>query len=198
MPKLTTSPVTACRRALGLLVVASLSLAGCATPWAGLPPVPPTETATYHLGAGDRVRVITVGDQQLTGEFRISDNGTIAIPLLGTVQAAGLTPAQLGDRVAAALQRTNLFKHPSVSVEVVAYRPIFVLGEVNKPGEYPYQPGETVLTAVAVGGGFTYRAVTGVFSIVRTTTNDRAIEGRAGRQSFLEPGDVLTVYERRF
>lgn len=197
LSKLMTSPVTARNGAFLLLVAALLGLAGCATPWADLPPVPPADTTNYHLGAGDRVRIITVGGQELTGEFRISDNGNIAVPLLGSVHAAGLTPVQLGDRVAAALQQTRLFKQPSVSVEVVAYRPIFILGEVSKPGEYPYQPGETVLTAVAVGGGFTYRAVTNAFSVLRTT-NGVAIEGRAERQTFLQPGDVLTVYERRF
>jgi len=179
------------------LALASLTLTRCATPWANLPPLPPTDVANYHLGPGDQVRVITVGEQQLTGDFRISDNGDIAIPFLGNVHAAGLTPMQLGDRVAAALRQSRLFKNPSVSVEVMAYRPIFVLGEVNKPGEYPYQPGETVIASVAVAGGFTYRAVTDVFSVVRTTSG-AAVEGRATRQTFLQPGDVITVYERRF
>jgi polysaccharide export outer membrane protein len=180
-----------------LALIGATLLAGCATPWTTLPPLPPAQTGEYLLGPGDRIRVITFGDQQLTGEFRISDSGDIAMPLLGTVHAAGLTPRQLGDRVGALLAQSHLFKNPSVSVEIVAYRPIFVLGEVNKPGEFPYQPGMTVLTAVAVAGGFTYRAVDDVFSIVRTT-HDHATEDRAGRQAFLEPGDVVTVYERRF
>lgn len=185
------------RRGVLLLGIAAPMLAGCYTPWANLPPVRPADISSYHLGPGDRVRVITVGEQDLTGEFNISDSGNIAVPMLGEVHAAGLTPAQLAARIADGLRRTRLFKNPSVSVEVVAYRPIFVLGEVNKPGQYPFQPGETVLTAVAVAGGFTYRAVTDEFSVLRTI-NGGAAEGRAGRQAFLQPGDVLTVYERRF
>ena len=70
--------------------------------------------------------------------------------------------------MAAALRRGNLVHNPSVAVEVIAYRPIYVLGEVNKPGQYPYQPGMTVVTAVAVAGGFTYRAVEGYAAVVRT------------------------------
>jgi polysaccharide biosynthesis/export protein len=84
-----------------------------------------------------------------------------------------------------------------VAVEVIAYRPIYVLGEVNKPGQYAYQPGMTVVTAAAVAGGFTYRAVEGYAAIVRTV-GGKAIEGRASRQTFVQPGDVITVLERRF
>lgn len=179
------------------LFLVAAGLAACAAPGAGLPPLPPAETGDYLLGPGDRVRIITFGDQQLTGEFRVSDSGFIAVPLLGNVRAGGLTPRQLERQVAMALSQAKLFKNPSVSVEVVAYRPIFVLGEVSRPGQYPYQPGMTVVTAAAVAGGFTYRAVEKIFSVVRTT-NGRAIEARADRQSFLQPGDVLTVYERYF
>jgi len=185
------------RRRWILFGIAAPMLAGCAAPWADLPPVRPADIRSYHLGPGDRVRVITVGEQDLTGEFNVSDSGNIAVPMLGEVHAAGLTPALLADRIAGGLRRTRLFKNPSVSVEVVSYRPVFILGEVNKPGQYPFQPGETVLTAVAVAGGFTYRAVTDGFSVLRTI-NGVAVEGRARRQTFLQPGDVLTVYERHF
>ena len=84
-----------------------------------------------------------------------------------------------------------------VSAEITAYRPIFVLGEVSKPGQYPFQPGMTVVTAAAVAGGFTYRAVTDYASVVRTQ-DGVAVEGKATRQSFIQPGDVITIFERRF
>ncbi len=193
----TPSALRARRRILRWLAVSPLVLTGCATPWTDLPPLPPVSTGEYRLGPGDRVRIITFGNEQLTGEFRVGASGDIALPLLGTVQAGGLTPRQLEDRVAALLAESRLFKNPSVSVEVVAYRPIFALGEVNRPGQYPYQPGMTVLTAAAIAGGFTYRAVEDVFSVLRTSGTS-AIEYRANRQGFLQPGDVLTVYERRF
>ena len=169
-------------------------LLGCQ---AKLPPLPPVETTDYLLGPGDRIRIITFGGQELTGEFRVNDSGDIAVPLIGSVHAAGLTSKQLEQSLTRSLNQSRLFKNPSVSVEVVAYRPIFVLGEVSKPGQFPYQPGMTVLTAVAIAGGFTYRAVQDNFSIVRSV-DKQPVEGSATRQTLVEPGDVITVYERYF
>jgi len=178
--------------AAGLLT----AVASCA-PGRNLSPLPPATETTFLLGPGDQVRVITFGEQTLTGEFRISDGGTIAIPLLGPVQANGLSTRQLEVKIANELKSKNLFRDPSVSVEVIAYRPIFVLGEVNKPGQYPYQPGMTLLTAVAIAGGFTYRAWEDYASVVRST-GSTAVEGRVSRQALLQPGDAVTVFERTF
>lgn len=179
------------------MLAALLQLAGCASPAAGLPPIPAPAIGDYYLGPGDQVRIITFGEEQLTGQFRVTASGDIDLPLVGTVRAAGLTPHELERAVRDAMQRSKLYKNPSVAVEVVSYRPIFILGEVSRPGQYPYQPGMTVVTAAAVAGGFTYRAVENLFSIVRTT-GPTAIEGRATRQTLVQPGDVITVYERRF
>jgi polysaccharide export outer membrane protein len=172
-------------------------LAVACAPGRGLPDLPPVTLGAYRLGPGDVVRLITVGDEQLTGEFRIGDTGAIALPLLGGVPASTLTPDALANRISEALVKANLYRAPSVSVEVTAYRPIFVLGEVSKPGQYPYQPGMTVVTAAAVAGGFTYRAVNDYASVVRTR-DGVATEGKAIRQSFVQPGDVITIFERRF
>jgi polysaccharide export outer membrane protein len=184
-------------RACCVLVV--LTLGACS--WLGLgpelPPIPATVPGAYHLGPGDQVRIITLSEDRLTGEFRVNDSGALALPLLGTVPAAGLTTAELEQALSAALVKAQLIREPSVAVEVSSYRPIFVLGEVNKPGQYPYQPGMTVVTAVAVAGGFTYRAVEDRASIVRSI-DGKAVEGRAVRQTYVQPGDVITIYERRF
>jgi polysaccharide export outer membrane protein len=183
---------------LGLCTGGILGLIGsCSTPGSDLPALPSDKAAAYRLGPGDRVRLITFGGPELTGEFRVNDSGDIALPLVGIVRAEGLTPRELEGAITDRLVKANLFRDPSVSAEVVEYRPIFILGEVNKPGQYPYQPGMTVVTAVAVAGGFTYRAFQSQFSVVRTT-GDQTTEGRAGRETFLQPGDVLTVYERHF
>jgi polysaccharide biosynthesis/export protein len=184
-------------RLYGPILLMTSGLTACAGPGADLPPLATSNSTNYLLGPGDVVRIITFGDQQLTGQFRVNDSGDIAVPLLGNVEAAGVTVQQLEQRVSQAAIRSNIFKDPSVSIEVVSYRPIFVLGEVTHPGQYPYQPGMTVLTAVAIAGGFTYRAVENVFSVVRSI-NGRVIESRAYREASLEPGDVLTVYERFF
>ena len=171
-------------------------LGGCA-PGRDLAPLPPPADAEYRLGPGDQVRIITVGDEALTGEFRVGDSGRLALPMLGSVRAAGLPPAALERAVAGMLTRAGLERDPSVSVEVTAYRPIFVLGEVNKPGQFPYQPGMSVVAAVALAGGYTYRAVENYVAVVRT--DGRApVEGRAPPEARLRPGDVVRVFERRF
>jgi len=181
-----------------LLLIGSFHLAGCSGPPSGMPPMPPAAGGQYRLGPGDELRIITFGgDQQLTGEFRVDASGDIELPLVGNIHAQGLTPHELAAATAGALKREKLYLNPSVSAEVVSYRPFFILGEVAKPGQYPYQPGMTVVTAVAVAGGFTYRAVDDAFSIVRGV-DGKYLEGRAARQTLVEPGDVITVYERRF
>jgi polysaccharide export outer membrane protein len=178
------------------LLTCVLGLVGCSG-LGSLPPIPQTDPSEYQLGAGDQVRIITFGDEQLTGEFRVKDDGDISMPLLGAVKAAGLTTVQLQNAITSELTGRNLYRNPSVSVEVIAYRPVFVLGEVAKPGQYPYQPGMTVVSAVAIAGGFTYRAIESEVSIVRNV-NGKATEGRAERQTLVRPGDVITVHERSF
>ena len=173
-----------------------MALAACA-PGGNLSPLPDYRAQGYRLGGGDQIRIITFGEDQLTGEFRVDDQGRIAVPLLGGIVAAGLTPQQLETSMAQALRKRNLLRDPSVSVEVLAYRPIFVLGEVAKPGQYPYQPGMTVLTAVAIAGGFTYRGVQDYTSVIRTT-GGTSVEGKAVPGAFVAPGDVIKVFERRF
>ncbi len=183
----------------GIVAAPMAGLVGCGGPGSGLPPVPDVNTSIYTLGPGDQIRIITFGEQQLTGEFRVDAAGEIALPLVGDVHAGGLTPKQLEGAVAQTLTRSKLYRNPSVSVEVIAYRPIFILGEVVRPGQYPYQPAMTVVTAAAVAGGFTYRAVTNRFSIVRTSNKQaETTEGGAGRETFVQPGDVITVFERVF
>jgi len=171
-----------------------LMLASCA-PGADMAPLPPVPPGPYHLGVGDQVRIITFGEDQLTGQFRIGDSGDIALPLLGTIHAAGDSVDALQGKIASTLKSRNLLKDPSVSVEITDYRPIFVLGEVAKPGQYPYQPGMSLLTAVAIAGGFTYRAVQDYAAVVRTTPQGK-IEGKVTRVAPIQPGDVITVYER--
>lgn len=181
-----------------VLLGLGLLAAGCA-PGRDLQPLPEVTVSAYRFGPGDQIRVTTFDEQGLTGEFRVSDNGNIAFPLIGNVRAGGRTADQLGSSIGEELKRRRLIRDPSVVVEVVNYRPIFVLGEVAKPGEYPYRPGMTLLTAVAVAGGYTYRAVTDYASVVRVVENQpTATEGKVMRQSLLEPGDTVTVFERRF
>lgn len=179
------------------LLLGSLLLITSCSPGADLPPLPPTSDTSYRLGPADKVRIMTFGEEQLTGDFLVSDSGNIQMPLLGSVKASGLTSQQLAASISNELQRRKLFRDPSVAVEVTEYRPIFVLGEVNKPGQFPYQPRMTVLTAVAIAGGFTYRAVQDYASVLRSN-GQPPMEGLAKGTTLLQPGDVVTIYERNF
>nr|WP_158806078.1 polysaccharide biosynthesis/export family protein [Acidisoma sp. L85] len=169
-------------------------------PGSDLPSLPPAANVQYRLGSGDQVRIITYNETQLSNTFTVGDSGTIALPLVGTVQASGMTAGELASNISSILEKKQLISDPSVSAEIATYRPIAVLGEVNHPGEYPYQPGMTMLTAVALAGGFTYRAVTDYASDVRHEgqANGQAIKGRIDPETTLKPGDVVTVYERYF
>jgi polysaccharide export outer membrane protein len=181
-----------------MLALVGMSLSSC-TPGADLQPLPMMAGAEggYRLGSGDKLRVITFGQEQLTGDFNVDDAGGVSMPLVGVVHASGLTPLELAAKIEDELRGKNLFVDPSVSVEVTKYRPIFLLGEVTRPGEYPFQPGMTLLSAVSVAGGFTYRGIQDYASIVRSA-GDKVVEGKVGRQALIQPGDVITIFERRF
>jgi polysaccharide biosynthesis/export protein len=163
-----------------------------------LPPLPDATASAYRLGPDDQVRVTVFNDPRLTGDFRVSDAGNIALPLVGAVQAAGRTTGEVERAIEQEMKSKSLFRDPSVAVQVTGYRPIFVLGMAERPGQFPYQPGMTVLTAVAVAGGFNYRAIRDYVSLTRIGPEGRPVEYRAGRESLVQPGDVLTIFERRF
>jgi polysaccharide export outer membrane protein len=184
------------RRLSAIPFAACLMLSAC-EPGSSLAPLPPTVAGPYTLGPGETVRVVVFGQTQLTGEFIVSDRGTISVPLLGDIPASNETADELAQSISGALADKKILLNPSVSVEVVKYRPVFILGEVVKPGQYPYEPGMTALTLVAIAGGFTYRAQTGYVSVLRKN-NGQAVEGRAPRGEEILPGDVVTVFERYF
>ena len=173
-------------------------VAGCAPTGSDLPPLPAlTNSGTYHLGPGDRVRVLVYGDKELSDVFAIGDDGLVSLPLAGNVAASGRTPAQLADAIAASLKQRGMIEDPSVAVEVASYRPIFILGEVIRPGQYPYEPGLTVIAAVSLAGGYTYRAIQSYEGVVRMR-GKTAIDGLTKPQDYLQPGDVITIYDRVF
>jgi protein involved in polysaccharide export with SLBB domain len=155
-------------------------------------PGPSTSTA-YHLGPGDKVNVTVFGDDTLSGSHDVDGNGMMSLPLAGSIKVAGLT----SDELEAAIR--NKFKEylrdPRVGVEVTSYRPFYIVGEVQKPGSYPYVNGMSVLNAVAIAGGFTYRAKDDDFAIERKSNQTNI---RAGRTTQVMPGDVIVVRERFF
>lgn len=153
-------------------------------------------STNYMLGPGDKVRVIVYGEADLTGEFFVSQQGVIAYPLIGEVPAAGRTLSQFQQDVAEKLKQ-GFIKDPKVSAEVLNYRPFYILGEVQRPGTYPYSADMTVMNAVATAGGFTYRANQRRVYIKRAgDTQERALRLDAGMM--VQPGDTVRIGERLF
>ncbi len=195
---MTSSNGTPWRRFGAAVAITTLGLLASCAPGSDLPMLPPLEPGPYTLGIGDRIRVITTGAEELTADFRVGASGDIAVPLLGPIPAAGNSPEQLAREIEHDLTSRKLFRNPSVVVEVTEYRPIDILGEVNRPGEYPYRPGSTILSVVANSGGYTYRAIKSYASVIRQDGPDKSITGRVTPGDFVKPGDVITIYERRF
>lgn len=181
---------------LGLLI----TLAGCA---GAAPPALEASNAAlasdaYALDAGDKLRITVFGEETLTGEYSVTSSGNIAFPLIGSVKASGQTIEVVEEAI-----RTRLaggyVKDPRVSVEVLNYRPFYILGEVGKPGEYPFVNGMTIEQAVAAAGGFTYRANTKRVFLRRRAGDqaERTVDLR-GKPIPVLPGDTIRVSERYF
>lgn len=162
----------------------------------------PTQNATnaartaYRLDTGDKVQVIVYGEDDLSGQFDVDGSGNVRLPLIGQVHVAGLTLRQFEQAVAAKLANGYLL-NPKVSAEIATYRPFTILGEVNKPGEYPYESGMNVLNAVALGGGYTYRADEDDVYIRRKGASAE-VELPATASTAVFPGDTVRVDERIF
>lgn len=200
-----TSPM----RLFALSTAAALTLVGSASA-SGASPQPastalvttaaarptPYDPSEYKLGPGDKIRIIVYNETNLTGEFIISPSGSLSFPLIGDVQA--------GDKTISGLQRAletrlkeGYLRNPHVSIEVLTFRPFYILGEVGKPGEYPYTAGLTVMKAVATAQGYTYRANTKrVFIRHANDQDERGV--LVTSTTFLAPGDTIRIPERHF
>lgn len=153
-------------------------------------------TYSYPLSGGDKLRVAVYGAPQLGGEFTIGGSGFIALPLIGEVEAKGLTSTQLQTRIATRLA-DGYVNEPRVSVEVLSTRPYYILGEVNKPGEYAFADGLTIASAVARAGGYTYRAKTKEVMIKHAGEPNATIYALTPTTP-VAPGDTIQVRERWF
>ena len=181
-----------------LLVIASITIrpaVGQAQD-ASSPPAESQALASYVLGPADKMRVIVFGEDALSGEFVISGAGKVSLPLVGDVQAAGLTVRQFQDEVQNALKEGYL-KDPRVSAEVLTFRPYYILGEVTTPGRYPFTDGLTVINAVAAAGGFTYRAKSNRVYIKRIGEHIEREYDLKGNTPVM-PGDTIRIPERLF
>ena len=166
------------------------------------PPVPPAGAGpvfvdeNYRLGTGDKVKVTVYGEDDLSGEFFVDGSGQVQLPLVGQVKAAGLTIHEFVSEVQTMLA-TKYLRDPKVSAQIENYRPFYIIGEVNKPGEYPFENGLNALGAVALAGGYTYRADDSDVYIRRNgTTKEETFPANASTRIY--PGDIVRIGERIF
>ncbi len=150
----------------------------------------------YRLGSGDKMKITVYDEPDLTGEFLVDGSGEVQFPLIGQIKAAGLTVHEFVDSLTGTLAAKYL-RDPKVSIEIENYRPFYIIGEVNKPGEYPFESGLNVLNAVALAGGYTYRADHGDVYIRRYGSSDEKAEG-FNADTKIYPGDVVRIPERIF
>ncbi|PWB84044.1 MAG: polysaccharide biosynthesis protein [Methylocystaceae bacterium] len=153
-------------------------------------------TTSPNLQPGEKIRVTVFGEDRLSGEFEIDPAGFVSLPLAGTIKAAGLSKPQLEQELAKKF-RGEYLRNPKVTVDVASFRPFYILGEVGKPGEYPFKSGLNVMSAIALAGGSTYRA-----------SRSNVLIQHIGEPGFKEyplsptipilPGDLIRVPERYF
>ena len=179
-------------RGFALVLWLLLALSGVpAAAWADVA----ASSKDYVLGVGERLRVTVFNEPDLSGEFEVSSTGTVSLPLIGEVQAAHNTLGTLQGLIATRLA-DGYVRTPHVNVEVLNYRPFFILGEVMKPGSYTYANGMSVVNAVALAGGYTYRADRDGVTLKHGESGSK--EEGVNETAPVVPGDIINVPERFF
>ncbi len=150
----------------------------------------------YRIGPSDKLEITVYGEDDLSKTYLVDGQGYISVPLIGNVRVADLTPLQT-ERLLEERFSEGYLVDPSIAIEISEYRPFYIIGEIRRPGSYNYIDGMNVLNAVAVGGGFTYRAKTGAVEVIRPVNGEN--------QSFMLktgdlvlPGDIIRIKERFF
>jgi polysaccharide biosynthesis/export protein len=177
-----------------VMVLCAIALSGCANQAAA--PLEAELNGPYTLDTGDKLRVVVFGQEGLSNSYAVDAGGKITMPLIGMVGARGLSTEALSQAITVRL-RHGYIREPQVAVEIENYRPFFVLGEVTTPGQFPFVPGMTAETAVAIAGGFTPRAYRFRMEL------HRVIDGQLMRAVVpldyrVRPGDTIVVAERWF
>jgi polysaccharide export outer membrane protein len=182
----------------GLILAIALIVTGCRTDFGPVviepDPIAPTRVAG-RIQPGDRIKLIVYAEENLSGFYDVSPTGTLTLPLAGTIKAAGLSRAELERAVRRRYAET--LQEPNVAVDVVEFRPFYIMGETEKPGQYPYRSGLNVLTAVSTAGGLTYRASRSRVLIQHpgeTVWREYALTSDV----LVSPGDLIRIPERYF
>jgi protein involved in polysaccharide export with SLBB domain len=158
----------------------------------------PTGTidSSYKLGSGDKVRINIFNQDDLSGEYTLDGNGQFSMPLIGTVDANGLTSTEL-EALLISRYKPDYLVNPRIFIQVGNYRPYYLMGEVASKGSFPYKPGMTYLTAIANAGGFTYRAKRNNVWVIRSDDPEQQ-EIKLSIEEKVQPGDIIRVDERLF
>lgn len=195
---------------LAATIVALALTAGCAPRGSDMAALetPSSLNSSYILGTGDRLEIVVygtnTGDVAVRpngagdggGQYVVSETGTVDAPYIGTVMASGLTVDALKQEITQKLAQ-GYINDPKVGVNVVAYRPYYIVGEVNHPGAYPATAKSRVISAVATAGGYTYRAAED-FAIIERRQGDKVVSGRASPDTPVLPDDVIRISERYY
>lgn len=180
-------------------IAALLVISGCGqnlTRTSGKLPRIEGGASAYRLGSGDKLRITVYNEPALSGEYEVDGAGALSLNLIGSVAAKNLPLERLVEIIEGKL-RDGFLKEPRVSIDVLNCRPFYVLDEVKEPGKYAYVNGMTVLNAVALAGGYTYRARENQVVVIRGD-NDGRREWEADEQAIILPGDIIRVPERFF
>lgn len=191
-----------------LLAIVLIATSGCvvrrpADEWAANVPGPgdigraAEDTYEYRLGPGDRLSIKVFGQADVSGEFEIAGDGFVSMPLIGQVPAANLSLNEFRDSVVRILDEKFLVD-PKVSIEVTNYRPFYILGQINNPGNYPYKSGINMRMAIALAGGYTRRAAEEPLVVDRRDENGNLQRYWASQDTPVLPGDTITVRRRLF
>lgn len=185
------------------IAVISFMVAGCATPGDRGAATPEelaanaaAATAAPRFQGGEKIKITVYNEPSLSGDYDIDPNGVISLPLAGTIRAVGLTQQDLEKELAKRF-RSEYLRNPKVTVTITQYRPFYIVGEVEKQGEYPYKPGLNALTAMASAGGGTYRANRN-YILIQHFGETGLKEYPQAASTMILPGDLIKVPERYF
>ena len=183
-----------------ILGLSGVTLAGCGAETENIVPGDPAALSpssfTKTFQAGDKLRVTVFGEDKLTGEFELDPSGVLTLPLIGPIKAAGRSQDQLTRDLEAKLEAAA-YREPKVTIEILSFRPIYVLGEVQKPGDYPFNSGLTVLRAIALAGGQTYRASEKTV-VIQHAGDPQMRSYPLDANVPVYPGDLIRLPERYF
>lgn len=178
------------------LALAVAIIAACSTGPAMANPQAAPVIDSYRLGVGDEIKVTVFGEADLSGPKVVDGQGAVTLDLIGPVEVKGLTLSEASRLIEAKL-KDGWLRDPKVTAEMTKGRPYYILGEVNRAGEYPFTSGLTIMNAIAAAGDFTYRADK---KKIMVTSADTGVERevKLSPTTPVQPGDRIRILERYF